>query len=380
MIYFDNSATTELSPSAKESMKNAMEVYGNPSSLHKAGLEAEKLLRTARADVLRAMGAKNGELVFTSCGSEANNLALFGSAWAKQRRTATKILLTDSEHPAVENPVKRLEEQGFRAVRIPTKGGVLDLDAVEREAEGVFLASFMMVNNETGARYDVEKAFSIIRAKSPDAVLHCDAVQGFLKVPFKAADTGADLITVSAHKIHGPKGVGALWIAPDMIKKKKIVPFLLGGGQENGMRSGTENTVGICGFAAAAKDGYDIFARDTAKMKEIREYIISHMPADIRVNMPIGEAAPHIVNITLPKIKSETMLHFLSAKDIFVSSGSACSSHSRSVSRALTAFGLDAREADMSLRISISAYNTEEEAEALISALKEGTEKLVKIR
>lgn len=380
MIYFDNSATTELSPSAKESMKNAMEVYGNPSSLHKAGLEAEKLLRSARADVLRAMGAKNGELVFTSCGSEANNLALFGSAWAKQRRTATKILITDSEHPAVENPVKRLEEQGFRAVRIPTRGGVLDLDAVEREAEGVFLASFMAVNNETGARYDVEKAFSIIRAKSPDAVLHCDAVQGFLKVPFKVSDTGADLVTVSAHKIHGPKGVGALWIAPDMIKKKKIVPFLLGGGQESGMRSGTENTVGICGFAAAAKEGYDNFARDTAKMREIKEYIISHMPSDIRVNVPMGETAPHIVNITLPRIKSETMLHFLSAKDIFVSSGSACSSHSRSVSRALTAFGLDAREADMSLRISISAYNTEEEAETLVSALKDGTERLVKIR
>lgn len=381
-IYFDNSATTALSAGAKDAMRAAMECYGNPSSLHSVGLEAEKLVREARKSIGEALGVRflrDSQLIFTSCGSEASNLALFGTVYAKARKTANKIITTEGEHPSVENPIKKLESEGFKIVRIPTKGGELDMEMLRKEAEGVLLASIMMVNNETGALYDVENAFKIIKAKSPDAVCHCDAVQGFLKRRFTAQSLGADLITLSAHKIHGPKGIGALYIDPDIIKKKKIVPYILGGGQEYGLRSGTENTVGIAGFGAAAKEFFSSLDSYVAKMNELREYIISQMPAEIRVNLP-KKSAPHVVNITLPRIKSETMLHFLSSKGIFVSSGSACSSHSSAPSSALTAFGLDAKDADCSLRISLCESNTKEDADELIAALSEGLASLVRIR
>ena len=316
-IYFDNSATTALSESVKEAMRAAMDNYGNPSSLHSCGLSAEKLLREARKNIGEALGVrslKDSELIFTSCGSEASNLAIFGTVFAKTRRTANKIITTDSEHPSVEKPLRRLEENGFNVVRIPTRKGILDMEMLEKEADGVLLASMMMANNETGAIYNVEEAFGIIKRKSPDAVTHCDAVQGFLKKKFTVSSLGADLITVSAHKIHGPKGVGALYISPDIIKKKKLIPYILGGGQEFGLRSGTENTVGIAGFGRAAKDGYASLEQSVRVMLSVRDYIVSHMPSEIRVNLPEGERAPHIVNITLPRIKSETMLHFLSSK------------------------------------------------------------------
>ncbi|MBR6602479.1 MAG: cysteine desulfurase [Clostridia bacterium] len=381
-IYFDNSATTALTEQVKRAMNEAMECYGNPSSLHSAGLEAEKILREARKSIAEALGVRSlrdSQLIFTSSGSEASNLAIFGSVYAKARRTANKIITTDSEHPSVENPMKRLEAEGFKIVRIPTKGGELDMEMLCKEAEGVLLASIMMVNNETGALYDVEKAFKIIKAKSPDAVCHCDAVQGFLKKKFTPQSLGADLITISAHKIHGPKGVGALYIDPDMIKKKKIVPYILGGGQEYGLRSGTENTIGIAGFGAAAKEGSASLDPSLVKMRELRNYIISNMPGEIKVNDP-KNSAPHLVNITLPRIKSETMLHYLSSKGIFVSSGSACSSHSATPSSALIAFGLSPKDADCSLRISLCELNTKDDADALVSSLGEGLASLVRIR
>ncbi|MEE0968515.1 MAG: cysteine desulfurase family protein [Clostridia bacterium] len=382
-IYLDNSATTSLSEPVKEAMREAMEIYGNPSSLHSAGLAAEKILKEARKNIAEALGIrvfKENQLIFTSSGSEASNLAIFGTAYAKETRRANKIITTDSEHPSVENPISRLEKEGFKVVRISTKGGVLDLNQLEKECEGVLLASFMMVNNETGAVYDVKKAFSMIKAKSPDAVTHCDAVQGFLKEKFTATGICADLITISAHKIHGPKGVGALYIAPDMLKKKKIVPFILGGGQEFGMRSGTENTVGIAGFGRAARSGYASLPSSSEHMREIRELITERLPSEIRVNIPCGNFAPHILNITLPDIKSETMLHFLSSKGIYVSSGSACSSHSLKPSSTLVAFGLTPKEADCSLRISLSSENTAEDADALCNALAEGLSTLVRIK
>lgn len=382
-IYFDNSATTALSSTVKEAMIAAMEVYGNPSSLHSSGLAAEKMMREARKSVGEALGLRSlrdGQLVFTSCGSEANNLALLGSALAKERRTANKIITTDSEHPSVENTLKQLEAKGFQVVRIPTFGGVLDMDRLRNEAEGVFLASIMMVNNETGALYDVENAFKTIKAKSPDAICHCDGVQGFLKRRFSPLTLNADLITLSAHKIHGPKGVGALYIDPDMLKKKKIVPYIHGGGQEFGLRSGTENTIGIVGFGQAAKEGFASLEKSIAYMAELRQYIVENLPAEIRVNEAKGEKAPHILNITLPCIKSETMLHFLSSKGVFVSSGSACSSHSGTPSSSLMAFGLSRKEADCSLRISLCSDNTREQADTLCAALEDGLKTLVRIR
>ena len=382
-IYFDNSATTALSDNVKAAMKDAMDRYGNPSSLHTKGLDAEKILAEARKNIAEALGIralKDSQLIFTSCGSEASNMAILGTVFAKARKIANKIITTDSEHPSVEVPMRYLEEKGFNVVRIPTKNGVLDMEMLRREAEGVLLCSMMMVNNETGALYEVEDAFKAVKEKSPEAVTHCDAVQGFLKRRFSASSLGADLITLSAHKIHGPKGIGALYIAPDIIKKKKISPIILGGGQEYGLRSGTENTIGIAGFGTAAKEGFANLESFVSSMAAIRNHIIENLPDEIKLNNPQGKCAPHIVNITLPKIKSETMLHFLSAKGIFVSSGSACSSHSASPSRSLIAFGLSPKEADCSIRISICENNTKEEADALCIALSDGLKSLVRIR
>ena len=382
-IYLDNSATTMLSDAAKQKALEAMEKYGNPSSLHLVGLEAEKLISEARRSILTALGAKNkGVLVFTSCGTEATSLALFGSAFAKERREANRILTTDSEHPSVAKAMERLERSGFEVIRIPTKGGVLDTAALEAALDKkIFLASFMMVNNETGAHYDVARAFSIIKAKYPNAITHCDAIQGFLKIPFTPERIGADLVSISGHKVHAPKGVGALYISNDMIKQKKIVPFLVGGGQESGWRSGTENVIGIAAFGAAVADIYSRMNDTISHISELREYALSRLASlDVTVNLPQEKVAPHIINITLPHIKSETMLHFLSAKGIFVSSGSACSSHSSTPSSALIAFGLDAHSADCSLRISLSEYNTKEDVDALIEALSDGISTLVKIK
>ena len=382
-IYLDNSATTPLSDAAKNKIAEVFEIFGNPSSLHDEGLRAQRLLDEARKSILTALGAKNGgQLVFTSCGTEATSLALFGSAFAKERREATRILTTDSEHPSVSEAMKRLEKEGFEIVYIPTKNGVLDIEALESALDKkIFLASFMMVNNETGAAYDVGRAFSLIKKKYPSAITHCDAVQGFMKIIFTPEKLKADLVTISGHKLHAPKGIGALYISNEMIKAKKIVPFLVGGGQENGMRSGTENVIGISAFGAAVADTYSRLGTVIADMRELLEYareVIGKL--DVKLNIPAADSAPHILNVTLPSIKSETMLHYLSREGIYVSSGSACSSHSRTPSRALTAFGLDAHSADCSLRISLSEYSTKDDIDALAAALGHGISTLVKIR
>ena len=380
----DNSATTALSKAAKAKIVEAMEIFGNPSSLHSEGQRAQKLVEEARTNILASLGVRSrtGSFVFTSCGTEATSLALFGSAYAKSRRDATRILTTDSEHPSVLRALERLSTDGFEIVKIPTKNGVLDKTALAAALDKkIFLATFMLVNNETGAIYDVSDAFAQIKRKYPDAITHCDAVQGFMKLPFTASSLHADLITVSGHKLHAPKGVGGLYISSDMIKAKKIIPFLVGGGQESGMRSGTENVIGIAAFGASVADIMSRRNEISKKLCELRAYTEEKLSAlDVRINRPGGECVPHVINITLPSIKSETMLHHLSADGIFVSSGSACSSHSAHPSDALIAFGLTAKEADCSLRISLSEYNEKEEIDALTKSLASGIERLVRIK
>ena len=258
-IYLDNSATTPLSEAVMEKMRETMAIYGNPSSLHSAGQTAETLLNTAREQLLRGFGLRprqrEGTVIFTSCGTEATALALFGTAYAKERREANRILTTDSEHPSVERALERLEKDGFEIVRIPTRNGMLDMEALECALDKkIFLATMMLVNNETGAVYEIGEAFRKIKERYPTAITHCDAVQAFMKLPFTPSSLHADLITVSGHKIHAPKGVGALYVSTELIKAKKIVPFLVGGGQENGFRSGTENTIGIAAFGTAVED------------------------------------------------------------------------------------------------------------------------------
>ncbi len=383
-IYLDNSATTPLCAAAKNKIEEAMEIYGNPSSLHSLGQSAESILKKAREEILSALGVRSreGELVFTSCGTEATALALFGTAHAKERREATRILISDSEHPSVKNSAMALAKEGFEIVKIPTKSGVLDMGAIEAALDKkIFLASFMLVNNETGALYEVREAFAKIKTRYPEAITHCDAVQGFMKVPFTPTSLGADLVSISGHKLHAPKGVGALYISADMIKKRKIVPYLYGGGQEKGMRSGTENTIGIAAFGAAVADIRPRMASVRQKLEELYLYAAEKLGAlGVRINLPAGARASHIINITLPNVKSETALHFLSADGVFVSSGSACSSHSGTPSEALVAFGISAAEADCSLRISFSEYNTKEDIDALVESLSRALDRLVRIK
>ncbi len=391
-VYFDNSATTPVSKKAAAAMLNAAKtVYGNPSSLHDMGLAGEHIVNDARAVILSSLGVSRGtagQLIFCGSGTEANNLAVRGTVTAKKRSKGGKIIISAGEHASVEETVSALESEGYQAVRIPTVGGVLDFETLEKElTPDTILVSIMLVNNETGAVYDVKRAFDMAKRMCPSVTTHCDAVQGYMKVPFTAKSLGADLITLSAHKIHGSKGTGVLYIDPAVIRAKKIVPIIFGGGQEFGLRSGTYNVPGIAAFGAAAEEGINSISDNIAKMKSVRDYLVKRLSDNefqskgVKLNCaPLDKCAPHILNITLPQIKSETMLHFLSNQGIYVSSGSACSSHKKSVSRALTAFGLNEKDADCSLRISLCPENTSEEADIFMNALLSGINSLASIR
>ena len=380
----DNSATTALCDAAKQAMLEAMECYGNPSSLHKAGLDAEHMVKKAREQVLAALGVRGnaGQVYFTSSGTEANNLAILGSVYAKERRLGGRIVTTEGEHSSVEMVLRDLEKKGFDVVRIPTRDGVLDMDFASKAiTKDTLLVTTMMVNNETGALYDLKALFALAKRNAPGVVTHCDAVQGFMKTIFSPAAIGADMVTVSSHKIHGPKGVGALYVSAEVLKAKKLIPVTLGGGQESGMRSGTENTIGIAGFGAACAKAQSTLRDDLRRMSALRTYLEQKLAeqGEITLNLPRAGRAPHVVNLTLPDIKSETMLHYLSGKGIYVSSGSACSSHGHATSRALSAFGVSAEQADCSLRVSLCPANTQDEIDALCAALDAGVRELVRI-
>lgn len=385
-IYLDNSATTPICEEAKSKMIEAMECFGNPSSLHAKGFASSKMIAEARNKVLSSLFVRNGKaenLIFTAGGTEADNLALVGVAYAKTRR-ANRIITTDSEHSAIENTLKRLEDDGFDVVRLSTKNGVISIEEfMSVMTKNTLLVSIMHVNNETGAVYNVKDCFKLAKEINPDVVTHTDAVQSYLKLKVSPSELGADLLSISSHKIHGPKGVGALYVSPEVIKKKQLKPIIWGGGQEFGFRSGTENIIGIAGFGAAAERGFKNLSKDVLKMRELRSYATEQLSMlNIRINESIKESAPHIINITLPSIKSETMLHHLSSKGIYVSSGSACSSNSatKRVSRALRGFGLTDFESDCSMRISLSPFSTKDDIDELILNLEYGIDNLVKIR
>ncbi len=387
-IYFDNSATTPICNEAKLAMTNVIDnIYGNPSSLHSIGLAAEKIVSEARNFVMASLGVRGDErqLIFCGSGSEANNLATVGVYNSKKRLDGTKIITTAGEHSSIEASMAYLESKGADIVRLSTKDGNIDFDELSAAlTPQTAIISVMLVNNETGAVYPINEIFKLAKTKVPDIVCHCDAVQAYGKIKFTPKSLGADLLTVSAHKIHGPKGIAALYVSPEILKRRAISPVIHGGQQENGLRAGTENTICIAGFGAAAKAITTNFNESHVRVNEICEYILNRISNDkllneIRTNRPFN-AIPNIINITLPNIKSETMLHFLSSKGVFVSSGSACSSHSRAVSRALSAFGISDKDADCSLRISISGYNTIEEADKLCTALADGLVSLIRIK
>lgn len=384
-IYLDNSATTMICAEALEKyVEVSRECYGNPSSLHALGFESERLINKAREEICSSLGAKGATVIFTASGTEANNLAIIGRAMSKERyKRGAKIITTMGEHASVDAPLKLLSDMGFTVAKIPTINGEIDMQALEKElTKDVILVSIMMVNNETGALYDTAAVAKMMKAKSPEALLHIDATQSYLKIPFTKVKCGADMITVSSHKIEGPKGVGALLVDGSVMKSRGLSPLILGGGQEGGMRSGTENVPGIAAFGEAVRIGNCLVRERYAKLTELRDYLLQRIESElpeISVTKP-AIAAPHIVNITLPKIKSETMLHYLSSLGIFVSSGSACSSNGTHASSALTAFGRSEGEADTSIRISLSHRNEKEDIDGLIDGLSSGLARLSRIR
>ncbi len=376
-IYFDNAATTKVDENAAKCALEVMcQSYGNPSSAHHKGLEAEHILKKARTSVMSALGysSRDGALIFTSCGTESNNTSIFGVYEALGKRKSS-IVISDSEHPSVEKCASELEKKGVKVHRIPTDGGTLDLEFAEKVIDGTtMLISCMTVNNETGAIYDIKSLCDIRKRKAPEAILHTDAVQGFLKLPYALSALGADLISVSGHKIHAPKGIGALFIR----KGIRLPCRQFGGGQEGSMRSGTENLAGIAAFAHCCdeftKNKNEYLSYIRAINSEARKQISEKCPF---VLFNSGESfAPHILSISIPGVRSEIMLRFLSDKGISVSAGSACSSKNAD-NRVLSAFGLDNKRADSTIRISFSKYNTADETRLLAEAIYEGNSSLI---
>ena len=308
-------------------------------------------------EIWNSLGGKTG-----LAGAEANTLAIIGRAMSKERyKKGAKIITTQGEHASVDAPLDMLSAMGFKVVRIPTTNGEIDIDRLKNElTPDVILVSMMMVNNETGALYDTAEVAKLMKAKSPEALLHIDATQSYMKIPFTKAKCGADMITISSHKIEGPKGVGALVIDASVIKAKGLASLTLGGGQEGGLRSGTENVPGIAAFGEAVRIGSAALRERHAYLSELRNYLVERIEgeealSEVSVVKPKAHA-PHIVNIILPKIKSETMLHYLSSLGIYVSSGSACSSNGGHLSSALTAL---ARAWARRIHLYASAFATE---------------------
>ncbi len=387
-VYLDNSATTRIRDEALNKYTEVSRtLWGNPSSLHSMGFLAERELDAARTHILDSLGAKKCDVVFTASGSEANNLAILGRAYAKERykKRRSRIITTEGEHASVNAPLAKLASEGFDVVKLPTKGGVIDKKALcDALSEEVILVSLMLVNNETGALYDVASLCPIIRRSSPDALIHIDATQAYMKLAISRRALDFDMITLSSHKIEGPKGVGALVLDEKIVKTSGISPLVLGGGQEKGLRSGTENVPAIAAFGEAVRLGVCELNESLSYLNGLRGYMIEKLSTDekfssVSVTNPDSHA-PHIVNITLPSIKSETMLHFLSSRGVFVSSGSACSSNSQHKESALVAFGRSETEADCSIRISLSKRNTREDIDDFLGALSLGLDSLSRIK
>ena len=366
-IYFDNAATTAVCPEAAAAALLAMtEIYGNPSSTHTLGREAKTLLDTSRASVADALGCLPEELVFTSCGSESDNWALRGAAQA-QKRVGKHIISSMAEHDAIRKTLDALEQEGWEITRLaPDKRGAIPAEDVEAALrEDTALISLMMVNNETGGVTDIGAISAMLKRHHSAALLHTDAVQGFLKVPFSAKTLGADLISISGHKIHAPKGIGALYVR----KGLRLPSFIMGGAQENGRRAGTESMPLISAFGVAAKLGKEKMADSTAKMQELRTYLMQELTAKIPGLLVIDGGAPHILSISLPGYKSEVLMNYLERQNIFVSRSSACKKGKRS--HVLEAMKVRDDQIDGTLRIGLSRYSTMQEAETFVSALAE---------
>lgn len=372
-IYLDNAATTKPCGEAVSAAVDAMtENYGNPSSLHRAGLDAQLAVDKARKAIAASIGADSSEIYFTSGATESNNLALRGisAAYGRKRR---KIVISSVEHASVDETASALEKNGFEIVRISPRdyGRFYADDFISACDENTCLVSMMLVNNETGYIMPVRETFMAVKRSFPEVITHCDCVQGYMKLPIKAASLGADLISLSAHKIHGVKGVGAIYIK----KGVRVIPIVTGGKQEKGIRSGTESVPLIAAFGAAVDKFRPTIAERYERVSQLKAHLLEKIGGieNVAVNSP-SDGSPYVINISAVGKRSEIMLHFLESKGIYVSSGSACSKGQQS--GVLGEFGISGKRADGAVRISITAQTTEDELDEFAEALAEGMTKI----
>ncbi len=372
-VYLDNAATTKPCAEAVEAAVAAMtENYGNPSSLHRAGLNAQLVIDGARKDIADSIGADRECIFFTSGATESNNLALRGASAAYGRKNR-KIVISAVEHASVEETAADLEKKGFEVVRVSPRedGRYYAADFVNACDENTCLISMMYVNNETGYILPVKETFSAVKRRYPHIITHTDCVQAYMKLPVKANALNADLISLSGHKIHGGKGVGSLYIR----KGVRVLPVITGGKQEKGIRSGTESVPMIAAFGAAVKKLVPTITERYDRVSELKKYLVGRLEGEesVKVNSP-EDGSPYVVNISAVGKRSEIMLHFLESREIYVSSGSACSKGQQS--GVLGQFGIRDKRADSALRISMTAETTEAELDVFCEALREGIEKV----
>ena len=371
-VYFDNSASTKVADSVIEVMiKTMREDYGNPSAKHMMGVVAEKYVKEATRMIAKTLKVEEKEILFTSGGTESNNIALIGGALANQRR-GKHIISTAIEHPAVYEPLGKLVELGFEVTILPVdRAGHICLEELKNAIrEDTIIVSTMYVNNEVGAVEPVEEIAKIVHEKNLDCLYHVDAIQGYGKYKIQPKKQGIDLMSVSGHKLHGPKGVGFLYIQKDA----KVNPILFGGGQQRGMRSGTINVSGIAGMGEAARLAYEHFDEKIEKMIAIKDYLMDQLEKmeGIHLNSFRGtQSAPHILSVSVQGVRAEVLLHALEDREIYVSSGSACPSNHPGISGTLKGIGLEDEFLDSTVRISLCSENTLEEADYFLGTLKE---------
>ncbi len=372
-VYLDNSATTKPAASVTAAVRRVMEEdFGNPSSMHGLGLNAEKILKDARAALAKSLGAAAEEVFFTSGGTESDNTAIFG-VWESRKKQGRRIITTSVEHPAVLRACERLEREGAEVIYLPVAGsGIVDMDAFQAALnKETILVSIMHVNNESGAVMPLAEIGRAIKKAGKDIVFHTDAVQSFQKTETDVNVLGVDMMSLSAHKIHGPKGIGALYVR----KSLYIPPFVYGGGQEAGFRSGTENMPGIAGFAEAVRSNQKDKAERIREMDRVKAYLLSLITreiSDIKINSP-KDSAPSVLNVSFLGCRGEVLLHTLEQSEIYVSTGSACSSKKKG-SHVLHAMGLTDEETEGAIRFSFSGDNTTEQMDYVAAKLKEAVE------
>lgn len=369
--YFDNSATTVVTESVKNIVVKTMtEDFGNPSSMHMLGVNAEKYIKESQESIAKILKVDPREIFFTSGGTESNNMAIVGTAKAN-KRSGNKIITTAVEHSSVASPMKYLEKLGFDVVYLPVdRYGVVSMDTLEKEMnDETILVSIMYVNNEVGAIQPISEIGQYIKRINPKVIYHVDAIQAFGKMEIRPQKDHIDLLTVSGHKIHGPKGSGFIYIK----KNTKINPIISGGGQQMGIRSGTENVPGIAGIGQASRDCYDNLENNVMKMTALKDYLIEQLEQidGVTVNSKKGAGgAPHIVSASFRGVRSEVLLHALEDKGIYVSAGSACSSNKPTISATLKAMGVDKDLLESTVRFSFCEFNTIEEIDYAIEQIK----------